>query len=76
MSKKLIRLDRDEATRKVIGLSGCRRCLFLAEFETQLDAEGRLKEKKGGERVVAAMQEDGLDTNSADYNADTINRYQ
>jgi hypothetical protein len=76
MSKQLLRIDMDEAKRKVMGLSGCRRCLFLTEFEAQLDVEGRLSEKKGADRVVAAMQEDGINTDSTDYNLDTLTRYQ
>ena len=76
MSKKLIRIDLEESKRTVAGLSGYRRLLFFAEFDVQLDIENRHVDKKGGARVVAAMQEDGLDTDSGDYAMDTISRYQ
>ena len=77
MTKKLIRIDIEESKRKTAGLSGYRRLLFYTEFEKQLNIENRLNQKKGGERVVAAMQEDGLDcTGKSDYCIDTIGRYQ
>ena len=77
MSKKLISIDIDESRRKVIGLSGFRRCLFLSDFFDQIVAEGRLSDKKNnGDRVAAAMHEDGLDSESQDYSSDTLGRYQ
>ena len=76
MSKKLIRIDLEESKRKVAGLSGCRRCLFISEYQTQLEIEKRFADKKGGDRILSAMQEDGLQTDSADYSIDTLNRYQ
>ena len=76
MSKKLIRLDLEEVKRNVSGFSGYRRILFLNDYEKQLELESRNVDKKRGERVVAAMHEDGLDTSSAEYSEDTITRYQ
>lgn len=76
MSKKLIRIDMEEQKRKASGLSGYRRLLFYADYEAQLIDENRLSEKKGGDRVVSAMQEDGLDTGSSEYQTETISRYQ
>ena len=76
MSKKLIRLDLEEVKRNVSGFSGYRRILFLNDYEKQLELESRNVDKKGGERVVAAMHEDGLDTSSAEYSEDTVTRYQ
>jgi hypothetical protein len=75
MSKKLSNLDIEEGKRKVMGLSGCRRCLFLTEFEAQLETEKRYPDKKGAARVLAAMEEDGLNTDSPDFNIDTLARY-
>lgn len=76
MSKKLIRLDLEEVKRNVSGFSGYRRILFLNDYEKQLELESRNVDKKGGERVVAAMHEDGLDTSSVEYSEETITRYQ
>ena len=41
MSKKLQRLNQEEEERQVMGMSGCRRCVFYAEFLALLVAEGR-----------------------------------
>ena len=76
MSKKLIRMDIEEAKRKTAGFSGYRRLLFYVEFDKQVVIENRQAGKKGGERVVAALQEDGVETGTGtDYNVDTITRY-
>ena len=77
MSKKLIRIDMEESKRKTAGLSGYRRLLFYVEFEKQVVIENRLTDiKKGGERVVAALQDDGVVTGTGtEYNVDTIARY-
>ena len=53
MSKKLIRIDLEESKRKVAGLSGCRRCLFISEYQTQLEIEKRFADKKGGDRILS-----------------------
>ena len=75
MSKKLINIDIEDAKRKVAGLSGCRKCLFFNEFYDQLEVENRHADKKGGERVVAAMKEDGLNTDTSEYSIETLTRY-
>ena len=76
MSKKLMRIDMEESKRKTAGLSGYRRLLFYVEFEKQVGIENRHTGKKGNERVVAALQEDGVETGTGtDYNVETICRY-
>jgi hypothetical protein len=74
MSKKLRGIDVEEAKRKVSGLSGTRRCMFLSEFSDQLVVENRFADKKGGERLIAALQEDGINVDQPEYALETLNR--
>ena len=77
LTKKLKNIDLDEEKRKVIGLSGFKRCVFYLNLQSATVIEGRHTDKKGGAQVVAVMHEDGINTETgSEYNIDTINRYQ
>ena len=75
MSKKLARLEIDEAKRAVSGMSGWRKCLVYQDYLQQLEVEGRFSEVQGSARVLAAMKHDGIDTETAGFK-ETVGRYQ
>ena len=49
----------EEKSRACAGVSTWRTCLFLSDYMSRLDTEGRLSDIKGnGERLMRAMTED------------------
>ena len=68
----LLRLiNEEENVRKVMGLSGRRRCVFLNDLMTKVVCDKRYPDLKGdGEQLIRAMVDDGVMDESA--NVQTI----
>ena len=73
-SQQLDQLSLEEAKRQAAGMSGVRRAFYYVDYEKDMDAEGRHTSKKGGERIMAAIVEDGVTLPDKDKSADQLNR--
>ena len=67
-------INAEEKSRETLGVSAWRKCIFLTEYSTGVEAEGRFSEVKGaGEKLMKAMAEDCAKIEG--WNLDTLGRY-